>query len=135
MAVRLYLIKVSQTLHQSFSFGLSGFLWLCLLPFNVKWHTEDMSISSLSFLRSGPWIKETRDYGVRGESDGRQMGFTYHYHMPHTCFPLPALCLHIWKQISCVLHDLSLTYFLSLSSGMPFGIQSFCICRADFETS
>lgn len=59
MAVWLYLIKVSQTLHQSLSLGLSGFDWPCLLPFNVKWQTEDVSISCpLFFLGSCPWIEK-----------------------------------------------------------------------------
>lgn len=36
---------------------------------------------------------------------------------PTLVFPsLLNLYLHIWKQISCVLHDLSLTYFLSIFS-------------------
>lgn len=72
MAVCLYLIKVSRTLRQSRSPGLSGFDWLCLLPFNVKWQTEDMSFSyPLSFRGSCPWMEETRKERGRGEGGGR----------------------------------------------------------------
>lgn len=71
MAVWLYLIKVSQTLHQSLSLGLSEFDWPCLLPFNVKWQTEDMSFTfPLSFLRSCQWMEESRDERGRGQDDG-----------------------------------------------------------------
>ena len=73
MAVWLYLIKVSRTLHQSLSPGLSGFDWPCLLPFNVKWQTEDMSISFPLFFFQGscPWMEETRGERGRGGGDGR----------------------------------------------------------------
>lgn len=71
MAVRLYLIKVSRTVRQSLSLGLSGFDWPCLLPFNVKWQTEDVSFSSLSITRGlvGGWRKTGGERG-RGEDDG-----------------------------------------------------------------
>lgn len=69
MAVWLYLIKVARTLHQSLSPGLSGFDWPCLLSFNVKWQTEDMSIvPPLFFQGSCPWMEETR--GERGGGGG-----------------------------------------------------------------
>lgn len=40
----LYLIKVSRALHQSLSSGLSGFDWPCLLLFNVRWQTVEVSM-------------------------------------------------------------------------------------------
>lgn len=60
----LYLIKVSRALHQSLSSGLSGFDWPCLLLFNVRWQTVEVSMPPpLSCLSSGP------EHGRRDEGE------------------------------------------------------------------
>lgn len=59
----LYLIKVSQALHQSLSSGLSGFDWPCLFLFNVRWQTVEVSMPPPSLVF--PQVL-TMDEGTKG---------------------------------------------------------------------